>query len=253
MANKEESRSRTITVRIDPNFDDGANIFEQSNVTRNTRITKIQRKAPDHFVIECADATEANKLQTTIANTFGPRINAQPAQQSQPLIKITNLPTNLDEATFIEDVRAYNFWLEDQEMELVRSYQVSLPARSYRNAIIAVSVSTLKLILKQGAILFGVKTRPCFESVNTLQCTNCCRFGHTKHNCDGQLTCRLCAGPHEYTTCKSATAKCVNCVTYNSNPRNTTKHSFAHIATSEKCPCRIARIDGLKAFYGKKN
>ncbi|XP_055944735.1 uncharacterized protein LOC129975654 [Argiope bruennichi] len=46
---------------------------------------------------------------------------------------------------------------------------------------------------------------------NPLRCFNCQRFGHSKANCRGTLTCALCAGKeHDSQQC-TAQEKCVNC------------------------------------------
>ena len=72
-----------------------------------------------------------------------------------------------------------------------------------------------------------------FEPV--VRCYGCQAFGHIRKNCQLQLRCERCGGPHEKNNCQQA-EKCVNC---NSN----------HSASSKLCEAYISRYECLTGEY----
>nr|XP_053618124.1 uncharacterized protein LOC128679735 [Plodia interpunctella] len=57
----------------------------------------------------------------------------------------------------------------------------------------------------------------------TIQCFNCCRFGHTRNNCRSKPRCSKCSGEHSGLSCLVTEHVCVNC-------------SQPHMATNKLCP-----------------
>ncbi|XP_053616680.1 uncharacterized protein LOC128678848 [Plodia interpunctella] len=57
----------------------------------------------------------------------------------------------------------------------------------------------------------------------TIQCFNCCRFGHTRNNCRSKPRCSKCSGEHSGLSCLVTEYVCVNC-------------SEPHMATNKLCP-----------------
>lgn len=57
----------------------------------------------------------------------------------------------------------------------------------------------------------------------TIQCVNCCRFGHIKSQCRSKPRCYKCAEAHTGESCESAVISCVNC-------------SGHHFANNNTCP-----------------
>ena len=68
---------------------------------------------------------------------------------------------------------------------------------------------------------------------DSIQCFNCCRFGHFADKCRYTSVCAKCASTdHKTINCTSLTHKCINCVRNNFTDN-------AHPAYSHKCPCFI--------------
>lgn len=75
------------------------------------------------------------------------------------------------------------------------------------------------------------------------QCTNCCGYGHLRHQCRGQASCRICAGPHTAWNHRCITRGCVG-----SKSRANCQHrerivkcancGGEHQATALNCPRR---------------
>lgn len=57
----------------------------------------------------------------------------------------------------------------------------------------------------------------------TVQCFNCCRFGHTRVQCRSKPRCNKCGGEHSGLACNTETFSCVNC-------------RGEHMATNKSCP-----------------
>lgn len=79
-------------------------------------------------------------------------------------------------------------------------------------------------------------------------CRNCCLFGHGAENCGMSPNCTICAGPHNYKSCKfllkkqegqydSISQKHIKCYNCGGN----------HTATYPECPKRLEYIDTMKA------
>lgn len=68
----------------------------------------------------------------------------------------------------------------------------------------------------------------------TIQCFNCCRFGHTRLQCRSKPRCFKCGGEHDGTSCSSESFSCINC-------------SGTHKATESICPENL-RQKNIKQF-----
>ncbi|KAM3958744.1 LOW QUALITY PROTEIN: uncharacterized protein ACR2FA_007269 [Aphomia sociella] len=67
-----------------------------------------------------------------------------------------------------------------------------------------------------------------------LQCYTCYKFGHGRGSCKNKQVCSICAGEHYYKDCKNKeNNKCINC-------------SGSHIAVSNSCPIKMAKISQIK-------
>lgn len=91
--------------------------------------------------------------------------------------------------------------------------------------------------------------RHCFECVNTIQCLKCYRFGHIQFDCKFEESCKKCADKHITNTCTADTINCSNCSRYNKNICVREHYRTNHLATDDRCPVRILRIEGIKNLY----
>lgn len=229
--------------------------IQRDELAKSIKIAKCSTRGPDFITITCADNDEAQKLDEALAIKYQDRINVSEAGQQRLKFKVTNLPEDVDEEQIIEELRQYNYWLNDAEMSIERFYTVNTGKRSYANVIIMTDVKTLKLVLQKGSITYGFRERYVFEVVNTIQCSCCWQFGHTASGCTSKVRCKRCGDDHHHSDCRSEVIKCINCINNNKKQSKTVTYNIHHIASSDLCRVKDERILGLKTFYSqnKKN
>src|SRR5699024_10137112 len=62
-----------------------------------------------------------------------------------------------------------------------------------------------------GRVCIGCSSCPVKCHIRVLRCFKCNRFGHCKRECRNEMTCTVCAGPHDTKTCTEHGVKCTNC------------------------------------------
>lgn len=73
----------------------------------------------------------------------------------------------------------------------------------------------------------------------TIQCLNCCRFGHIKSQCRSKPRCFKCTQSHGGDSCDTSVICCVNC-------------SGSHLATNQSCP-EYSRQRSIKLIMSEEN
>lgn len=245
-------RDRIINVHIiDPSDADLTNALQTDPITKKIQLVSIKTKTANLLTLECRSHEDAFQLTNQLNLRYKDKINASISKPSTPKVKITNLPNTINQETFAEDLRMYNYWLADADYEVDRMYTINNGKRSYTNVILSCDLSTQISILTKGSVMYGLKERYCFEHVHVLQCMKCLAFGHTSVSCKLPVKCRKCSGAHAHSECTSETICCVNCANFNT--KSSTKYDTVHIATSDLCRCRTNRINGLKEFINARS
>lgn len=75
---------------------------------------------------------------------------------------------------------------------------------------------------------------------------------HGKKLLTKESRCRKCTQDHATSACQATENKleCINCLIENKKGKT---YNLLHLPTSDRCPARIARIEGLKGFYVSNN
>lgn len=201
------------------------------------------------MTIKCATSNEAKLLENKITQKYRGQIKVNKVSDTKPLIKIANLPTDITDDEPTTMLNEQNFWLRDRTFTAHKSYIIKLDNREYKNLVVETDVTTQKEILERGTVIIGFSERRCFESINTIQCLKCFRYGHIQHECKFEETCKKCADKHSTASCTSETIKCSNCTAYNKNKPAKEQYRNNRIATDDRCLVRRSRIEALKNLY----
>ena len=115
--------------------------------------------------------------------------------------------------------------------------------KMHRNAVVEVGAETRKILLNK-KVRLGWHIYKTDDYFTATRCFKCSKFNHRTHDCRGEVTCSLCAGPHTLKECKGdpTTFKCTNCENYKTH--NPTKNiSVNHSALDRKCPSLHAVLE----------
>ena len=113
----------------------------------------------------------------------------------------------------------------------------------HRNDVVEVGSETRKTLTHR-KIKLGWQMCRTDDYITATRCFNCSKFNHRTIECRGEVTCPLCAGPHNLKECKSdpKAYKCTNCETYNRHNPNK-KISADHSALDKRCPSLQAILE----------
>ncbi|CAF1390263.1 unnamed protein product, partial [Didymodactylos carnosus] len=81
--------------------------------------------------------------------------------------------------------------------------------------------------------LFAFPTANYVPPIKIIRCFRCQKLGHYAQNCNKQVKCSKCSGPHSIDKCSSSTEICPNC-------------GDNHRATYSACKVRLVYINELK-------
>lgn len=203
----------------------------------------INKKPDGQISIKCANSEIAKGVDDFFVTNFENKCKSNRPKPYVPIIKITGMDTVMTADEILTGIQKENPDVK-AEFEFIRDFEIHVTRNPYRNIITKCSIEFLKKAVSK-QLTFSGRVLRCYEQVTTLQCFKCYAFGHISANCKNEITCRNCSGEHLSKECKSAVLKCANCVAQ--------KRLAAHKATSETCPIRIERINGIIDFLRSKN
>lgn len=226
---------------------DRANFFGiQSEILANERLKALgalNKRPNGQISIRCDNPEIAKGVDDFIIANYDDKCKSDMPRPYIPTIKITGLDTDSSAADILIEIQKQNRDVK-ADFDFIREFEINVTRNPYRNVITRCSIEFLKKAVSRQINLNGRVLR-CYEQVTTLQCFKCYAFGHISANCKNKLTCRNCSGEHLSKECKSNFLQCANCAAQ--------KRIATHKATSEICPIRTERINGIIDFLRSKN
>lgn len=228
--------------------------IKRDKLTENVQLTSIKTKGKHNFTFKCKDAADAEKDEAHLIATYNEDLTISRVQPAKNLVKITKIFAETNDASeLLDQITLQNSWMNNLGIAPERLYTVNTPRGPYVNLLINCDIQAHTELLRRSYIVFGFSECKIFEYVNTLQCLNCQRYGHYARECRFTTTCKYCAQGHSAKDCKLESTKytCHNCVL--NNKRNVQKVNIKHVATDDRCPARIERLEALKHVILSKN
>lgn len=231
-----------------------ANKLKRDKLSDDVQLASVKTKGKHNFTFKCKDADAAAKVEEQLKNKYSDDITITKVQPAKNQVKITKIfADTTDAADLLEQIILQNSWMNNLGTAPDRLYTIQTPKGQYMNLIINCDIQSHTELLRRSNIVYGFSECKIFEYVNTLQCLNCQRYGHFARECKFATCCKFCAQGHNATQCNLQSTKytCHNCVL--SNKRNTIKVNVKHVATDDRCPARIERLEALKHVILAKN
>ncbi|CAH2087297.1 unnamed protein product [Euphydryas editha] len=197
--------------------------FLHKNNIKNVVMDGIKRVGRNRVSIEFKTAEHANAFLDHSALPAGGYIAAIPVFSVSRMGIIREVPVEWSMEELVENIEVPN-----GVGKVVRARRLSRKSYNENNNPIWIPTQSVVLTFS------GQKLPPrvfCFFTslpvetyiLPTIQCNNCCRFGHVKAQCRSKPRCFKCSQMHEGETCSVQSLSCLFC-------------SGAHAANDNSCP-----------------
>ena len=192
-------------------------------------------------IIKLNDTNKNTNINEKLKDEFGEDVIIR--KPFMPKIKIVSVPQyfntdnnqNIFSSIIEENKYLQNFYDKDKDcMQYIFSYNTN----GRKSIIIKCSPEVRRALKEQNdTIIIGQFECKLYDRIHVLQCSNCCKYGHTKKVCKNKTpTCTLCSGSHFYKDCqvKTEDKTCNNCL--NHKDINIKEQAGTHHAFSNTCP-----------------
>ena len=207
----------------------------------DVKIIKASATDKGNVVIKLKDTNKNININEKLKDEFGEDVIIR--KPFMPKIKIVSVPQyfntdnnqNIVSSIIEENKYLQNFYDKDKDcMQYIFSYNTN----GRKSIIIKCSPEVRRALKEQiDTITIGQFECKLYDRIHVLQCSNCCKYGHTKKVCKNKTpTCTLCSGSHFYKDCqvKTEDKTCNNCL--NHKDINIKEQAGTHHAFSNTCP-----------------
>ncbi|XP_025016813.1 uncharacterized protein LOC112538957 [Tetranychus urticae] len=165
-----------------------------------SEITKLKAN-DDKVIVRFSDAKQRDFFKKEIKK-INKKIEAYVPEPFEPMIRLHNLPKELDVNTFIEDIKKYNNFNKKDKIEHHSTTSSRNPNKS--DYILRVTPAIRdEVARRRGLLLYRCSKVNVTDYFNIIQCTRCFKYSHTKFFCGSQSKCKYCSQYHLSHTCES--------------------------------------------------
>lgn len=228
-------------------------MIQKDNICATLHLESVKKEGKANFTIKCPDAETAKKLEETMKDKYGNKVEVKGVNPATPKVKIIRVPTGItDKDQIKKQLVNRNQWLRDARFNIAEIYTIEVVKHPYTNIIVETDLLTQRLMLKKGVVIFGFQECRIFEHINVLQCNRCSRYGHFARECFLPANCKKCSESHETKDCvvNEVINKCHNCILANKRGES---YNIRHCVTDDRCPVRMERVLALKICFAGKN
>lgn len=160
----------------------------------------------------------------------------------KPQVKIYGIDPDVTRNLLAAKLRSQNGLEFADEDFIVRSGFLENANTGIWVASVDVSPSLHKVLLEKEKLLLGWTRCTVEDYVHVIRCTNCCKYGHTRHFCQQTSSiCKVCAESHPPNVrCESMSKKCNACL--HSNLAFNTGYSVDHAFNDKNCPVFLREV-----------
>lgn len=169
-------------------------------------------------------------------------IDAKLPFRFKPQVKIFGIDPDVTRNLLASKLRQQNSLEFEDEEFVVRSGFLENQNTGIWVASVDVSPGLHKALLAKEKVTLGWTKCVVEDYVHVIRCTQCCKYGHTRHFCQQSTpVCKICAGDHPPTArCFSPVKQCNACV--HSNLTFNTNFSTDHAFVDKSCPMYLREV-----------
>lgn len=206
---------------------------------------KVRGIANGGLVIECDNNESAEKLKEIAAKKLGNEISVEEAKEKRSVIKIVGMDKEYEKEELACALKAQNELLkEDNNLQILRIYNVKRDKYNYWCAIVALLQKNAKVLVERGSIYVGWERCKVYEDIRVSRCGNCYAYNHATNKCKNPLACRKCGSNHKEAECRETEWRCVNCVILKDKTR--VDINVNHKVSDPECPVRKKKLEAVK-------
>ena len=216
-------------------------------------ILKTTATDKGNYVINFKNGDNIDELKTTLSTEFGN--NVKVIKPILPKIKIVGIPNHFNTDNKEEVIKS----IIESNIDLANEYTKNNDCLQYlfsykagdNKSIVLKCSAVIRNILHESNDFIKINHKLCklYNRYHILQCTKCCKLGHSSKNCKSDtIYCTFCAGNHSFQNCKVkddvSKHRCHNCI---NKSHQQSSDSMLHNAFSKECPIKNASLNRLIA------
>jgi len=223
-----------------------SNVEERvNNILKSSDAYVIKSTATHNgnIVLKVKNHDKIEDLNKNLVSEFGENIKIQ--KPLDPKIKLTSLPSYFDTSnkeTIVARIVEKNSYLKEQHEKNNECMQYLFTYNTNGHKTIVLKCSPdMRCAIKNHNDNLNIDCFKCkvYDHFHILQCSKCCKFGHTFKNCKAEKTiCTFCSKDHSFKNCslknKNDTFSCYNCLS--SSDTTIKQNAHSHQAFSKNCP-----------------
>lgn len=197
------------------------------------------------IVLRCDNTTETMKVKQIVNDKLGDDYEVILPKVKNPRLRITNIPTDLQKESVVDELKKNNEKIRDMDINLVTIINKKATSRQTASNDIVIEVNGAAYSKFMEMKVLKLPWRECrvFEHVYMKRCYKCLGFSHIAKDCKNEQKCSKCAGPHKFSDCKAKKVSCANCRIANESLKS--KIATNHHAWSKECIVYKRRVASL--------
>lgn len=170
---------------------------------------------------------------------------ATPTSRKKPRVILRDVDPDITMENIVDHLVSQNQALDISHETLRPVIFLQNKQNSRTHAVLETDAATRYKLVFNKVYLGYTKHQP-EDYLRVRQCTNCCKFHHSKERCQGTTTCPKCSGNHQLKDCTEEQHKCPNCSAFNRHIRFVNrKIDTNHSALDKKCAMYMREINKL--------
>lgn len=233
-AEKVKMSNNDAVLMVKPKITQDCNATESDLKKRidptTIKFSKLKKMPNGCLAIECVDLSESEAVKELVSERMSDKYDVTIPELKKPRVKILGINDELEATELTSALKSQNSFLEESEMTVINFFKNQ---RKSFTAVVELDPAAFEECMRIKKVKILWSSCHLVEDLNVFRCFKCHGFNHKLINCTNKITCKKCAGSHDFSQCTSDREICVNCKV--ANEKFNLRLNVNHAVTSEKC------------------